>query len=85
MQIQLTKTKTITIGGGGKTSKSKKKSHRAIDIVGFDLFSGEARGVPAVRLTEKKGVLHLAAVAFLPVPSMELPTSWEAASKSCAW
>ncbi len=85
MQIQLTKTKTITIGGGGKTSKSKKKSHRAIDIVGFDLFSGEARGVPAVRLTEKKGVLHLAAVGFLPVPSMELPTSWEAASKSCAW
>ncbi len=86
MQIQLTRTKTITIGGGGaKGSKPKKRSHRAIDVVGFDLFSGEVRGVPAVRLTEKKGVLHVAAVGFLPPPSMDLPTSWEAASKNCTW
>jgi hypothetical protein len=86
MQIQLTKTKTITIGGGGaKKAKAKKKSRRAIDVVGFDLFSGEARGVPAVRLTEKKGVLHVAAVGFLPAPQMDLPDSWEGASKTCAW
>ena len=85
MQIQLTKTKTITIGGGAKGSKTKKKSHRAIDVVGFDLFTGDARGVPAVRLTERKGVLHVAAVGFVPPPESELPTSWEAASKSCIW
>ena len=86
MQIQLTKTKTITIGGGGaKKAKAKKKSRRAIDVVGFDLFSGEARGVPAVRLTEKKGVLHLAAVGFVAAPQMELPESWEGASKTCGW
>ena len=56
MEIQLTKTKTITIGGGGG---AKKKSGRAaLDVVGLDLFSGDKRGVPAVRLTEKKGVLQ---------------------------
>ena len=39
----------------------------------------------AVRLTEKKGVLHLAAIGFIPPPAGELPRSWESAAKSCAW
>ncbi len=83
MEIQLTKTKTITIGGGGGAKKTKRRA--AIDVVGLDLFSGDKRGVPAVRLTEKKGVLHLAAVGFVPAPAAALPTSWEAASKPCTW
>ncbi len=80
MEIQLTKTKTITIGGG-----PKKKRHIALDVVGLDLFSGDTRGVPAVRLTEKKGVLRLASVGFVPPPDAGLPTSWEEAAKTCTW
>ena len=78
MEIQLTKTKTITIGGGLKRRKPS-------DVVGIDLFSGETRGCPAVRLTEKKGVLRLAAVGFVAPPSDSLPDSWEHAAKSCTW
>lgn len=78
MEIQLTKTKTITIGGGPKKRKPA-------DIVGVDLFSGEARGCPAVRLVEKKGELRLAAVGFVPPPADPLPDSWEAAAKACTW
>ena len=78
MEIQLTKTKTITIGGGPKRRKPA-------DVVGVDLFSGDARGCPAVRLVEKKGVLRLAAVGFVPAPANPLPASWEDASKSCSW
>lgn len=78
MEIQLTKTKTITIGGGPKRRKPA-------DVVGVDLFSGDARGCPAVRLAEKKGVLRLASVGFVPAPANPLPASWEEASKSCSW
>ena len=85
MEIQLTRTKTITIGGGGGGAKKAKR--RAVrDVVGLDLFSSATtRGVPAVRLTEKKGVLHLTALGFVPPPSAALPASWEEASKACAW
>jgi len=78
MEIQLTKTKTITIGGGPKKRKP-------VDVVGVDLFSGDARGCPAVRLVEKKGVLRLTAVGFVPPPANALPDSWEAAAKGCTW
>ena len=77
MEIQLTKTKTITIGGG--------QHRRKTDIVGVDLFSGDERGCPAVRLTEKKGVLTVAAAGFVPPPANPLPDSWDAAAKSCSW
>ncbi len=83
MEIQLTKTKTITIGGGG--GAKKKSSRAALDVVGLDIFSGDKRGVPAVRLTERKGVLHLAAVGFVPAPAAALPASWEEAAKACTW
>lgn len=79
MEIKLTKTKTITIGGGGR------KKRRSVDIVGVDLFSGDPRGCPAVRLIEKKGVLHLTAADFIPPPEAGLPSSWEEAAKSCTW
>ena len=78
MELQLTKTKTITIGGGPKKRKPA-------DVVGIDLFSGDARGCPAVRLVEKKGVLRLAAVGFVPPPANPLPASWEDAAKGCSW
>lgn len=78
MEIQLTKTKTITIGGG-------RKRRKPIDLVGVDLFAGDARGCPAVRLTERKGALHVAAVGFVPPPANALPDSWEAAAKGCTW
>ena len=79
MEIQLTKTKTITIGGGTR------RRHRGVDVVGVDLFTGDARGCPAVRLTERKGALHVAAAGFVPPPANALPGSWEAAAKSCTW
>ena len=78
MELQLTKTKTITIGGGPKRRKPA-------DVVGLDLFSGDSRGCPAVRLVEKKGVLLLSAVGFVPAPANPLPDSWESAAKSCTW
>lgn len=78
MELQLTKTKTITIGGGPKKRKPA-------DVVGVDLFSGDKRGCPAVRLVEKKGVLRLSAVGFIPAPDGTLPESWQDASKSCTW
>ena len=78
MELQLTKTKTITIGGGPKRRKPA-------DVVGLDLFSGDSRGCPAVRLVEKKGVLRLSAVGFVPAPESPLPDSWESAAKSCTW
>lgn len=78
MELQLTKTKTITIGGGPKRRKPA-------DVVGLDLFSGDSRGCPAVRLVEKKGVLRLSAVGFVPAPANPLPDSWESAAKSCTW
>lgn len=78
MELQLTKTKTITIGGGPKKRKPA-------DVVGVDLFSGDKRGCPAVRLVEKKGVLRISAVGFVPAPDGALPESWQDASKSCTW
>ena len=78
MELQLTKTKTITIGGGPK-------KHKPADVVGVDLFSGDKRGCPAVRLVEKKGVLRISAVGFVPAPDGALPESWQDASKSCTW
>lgn len=79
MEIQLTRTKTITIGG------TPKKRRKPADVVGVDLFSGDSRGCPAVRLVERKGALQLAAVGFVPAPSAALPASWEEAAKSCTW
>ena len=78
MEIQLTRTKTITIGGGPKKRKPA-------DVVGVDLFSGDSRGCPAVRLVERKGDLRLSAVGFVPAPANPLPDSWESAAKSCTW
>ena len=77
MEIQLTKTKTITIGGGTK-------ARRKADIVGVDLFNGDARGCPAVRLIEKKGAIQVTA-GFVPPPTEPLPDSWEKATKTPAW
>lgn len=78
MEIQLTRTKTITIGGGPKKRKP-------VDVVGVDLFAGDERGCPAVRIVEKKGVLRISAVGFVPPPLDPLPTSWQDAAKNCTW
>ena len=79
MVIQLTKTKSITIGGGPK------KSRKNTDVVGIDMFGGDGRGFPAVRLTEKKGQIKVVASGFVPDPGKPLPTSWEEASKNPIW
>lgn len=79
MVIQLTKTKSITIGGGPK------KSRRHTDVVGIDMFGGDGRGFPAVRLTEKKGQIKIVASGFVPDPGKPLPSSWEEASKNPIW
>lgn len=79
MVIQLTKTKSITIGGGPK------KSHKNTDVVGIDMFGGDSRGFPAVRLSEKKGQIKVLASGFVPDPGKPLPYSWEEASKNPIW
>jgi len=80
MQIQLTKTKSITIGGGASTG-----GRRFSDVVGIDLFGGDERGFPAVRITSKKGQTKVLAAGFVPPPEGELPTTWEEASKNPTW
>lgn len=79
MVIQLTKTKSITIGGGPK------KSRKNTDVVGIDMFGGDGRGFPAVRLSEKKGQIKVVASGFVPDPGKPLPSSWEEASKNPIW
>lgn len=80
MEIQLTKTKTITIGGGASGAR-----RTYTDVVGVELFNGDPRGCPAVRLTKKKDGLRLVAAGFVPPPEKPLPGSWEEASKKCVW
>lgn len=82
MVIQLTKTKSITIGGGGKQGKG---GRRYADVVGIDMFRKDDRGFPAVRLTGRKGQVHVAACGFVPDPGAPLPESWEEAAKNPVW
>lgn len=79
MVIQVTKTKSITIGGGPR------KSRRHTDVVGIDMFGGDSRGFPAVRLAERKGQIKVVASGFVPDPGAPLPSSWEEASKNPVW
>ena len=83
MKLQLTKTKTIELSfgkgkGGGKRSKSA-------DIVGVELFGGDARGVPAVRIARKKSTWHLLSAGFVKEPAGELPEKWEDVSHRSTW
>ena len=69
MKLQLTKTKTIDLpfgkGGGSRSATA--------DVVGVELFSDDARGVPAVRIAYKKSAWHLLAANFIKAPGGELP------------
>ena len=83
MKLQLTKTKSIELsfgkkGGGGSRSAVS-------DLVGVELFGGDERGVPAVRLAYKKSVWHLVAAEFLKDPPGELPEKWEDVSHRSTW
>ena len=80
MVIQLTKTKSITIGGGAK--KAKRKSS---DVVGIDMFGGDTRGFPSVRLAFKKDQIKVVAAGFVPAPDGQLPATWEEAAKNPIW
>ena len=79
MKLQLTKTKTIEIGRKGGASSAK------VDITGVELFSGDARGCPAVRICLKKRVWHLEAAGFVPPPAGELPEKWDDMPKQPKW
>ncbi len=72
MKIQLTKTKTIEIGG-----KRKSTARSKVDLTGVELFSGESRGAPAIRLMRRKEDWHILAAGFVPPPNGELPQRWE--------
>ena len=83
MKLQLTKTKSIELpfgkkgGDGGRSAVS--------DLVGVELFGGDERGVPAVRLAYKKSAWHLLAAGFLNNPPGELPEQWEDVSHRSTW
>ena len=83
MKLQLTKTKTIELSfGKGKDGGKRSKS---ADIVGVELFSGDARGVPAVRIARKKSTWHLMSAGFVKEPAGELPEKWEEVSRRSTW
>ena len=89
MQIQLTKTKTIEInlpfGGGGGSGGGKSRRRGPSDVVGVEFGSGDPRGCPAVRLTRKKGHLHVYAAGFVKPPEGAIPQSWEELSNQATW
>lgn len=80
MKLQLTSSKTIDvpIGRGGGRRKSA-------DLVGAELFGGDERGVPAVRIAYRKSAWHLLAADFVSPPQGELPTQWEYVSRRSTW
>ena len=80
MKIQLTRTKTIEIGG-----KSKSTSRSKVDLTGVELFSGESRGAPAIRLLRRKEDWHILAAGFVPPPNGELPQRWEDTPHQPIW
>ena len=82
MKLQLTKTKAIEISFGRKKGG---KRFGSVDIVGVELFSGDARGVPAVRIARKKSAWHLSAASFVKAPDGELPERWEDVSHRTTW
>jgi len=80
VKIQLTRTKTIEIGG-----KSKSTSRSKVDLTGVELFSGESRGAPAIRLLRRKEDWHILAAGFVPPPNGELPQRWEDTPHQPIW
>lgn len=83
MVIQLTKNKSITIGGG--SGGGGKSGRRHADVVGIDMFGGDERGFPAVRLSAKKDQIKVVASGFVPDLGQPLPTTWEEAAKNPIW
>ena len=81
MKLQLTKTKTIEFprrgGGAGRASSA--------DMVGVELFGGDGRGVPAVRVAYRKSAWHLVAADFVKAPAGELPERWEDVQNRSSW
>ena len=80
VKIQLTRTKTIEIGG-----KSKSTARSKVDLTGVELFSGESRGAPAIRLMRRKEDWHILAAGFVPPPNGELPQRWEDTPHQPIW
>ena len=79
MKLQLTKTKTIELSFGRKGVRS------ASDMTGVELFGGDQRGVPAVRIAYRKAAWHLLAADFIKAPDGELPERWEDVSHRSTW
>ena len=79
MKLQLTKTKTIELsfGKGGRRVSA--------DLTGVELFGGDARGVPAVRIAYRKSSWHLLAADFIKAPEGVLPEKWEEVSRRSTW
>lgn len=83
VKIQLTKTKTIDLNFGGAGGAGKRKSK--VDLTGVELFSGNAQGCPAVRISRKKNQWILNAIGYLNAPEGELPECWEDTPRQPVW
>ena len=81
MKIQLTKTKTIELNIGGKGGVKRSR----VDLTGAELFSGDAGGCPAVRISRKRDQWILNAVGRIPAPDGELPERWEDTPRQPLW
>ena len=79
MKLQLTRTKTIELsfGKGGRRASA--------DLTGVELFGGDVRGVPAVRVAYRKSAWHLLAADFIKAPDGGLPEKWEEVSRRSTW
>lgn len=78
MKIQLSKSEPTEKSGASKRAAS-------VDLTSVELFSGDSRGCPALRLARRKDAWSVLAAGFVKPPEGELPTRWEEMPRQPKW